>query len=778
MSKQEEEFLKRLRATFKVEAEEHLQAMSSGLLELEKKPPAEKQAERIEVIFRHAHSLKGAARSVNLTTIEAICQSLESFFAAWKRRDITPVPEHFDSVHRALDLIGKVIPDAEGKQPAVDASEFVTLTRQLDHLEAAAPAPEPGGSRREEVRPAAEKRPDIVTPAAPAATPAARPETSASPAREVSAAPADKPVLAPTVRLATAKLDKLLLEAEEMLAVKLTTAQRAADLQKIQALVERWKKEWARIQPQVRGLRAVSGQADVLEFLDWNFAHLKSLEGKLQALCKAAAQDQHAVARRVEDLLADSKQLLMLPFSTLLDLFPKLVRDLSREQGKDVELVIRGGEVEMDKRLLEEMKDALIHLVRNCIDHGLEKPELRAQQKKTPRASITLAVSRVNGSKVEILVADDGAGINVDKVKAAAVKHGIISTADADQLNEAQASALIFQSEISTSPIITEISGRGLGLAIVREKTEKLGGHVSVETHRHAGTSFRLVLPLTLATFRGVLVRAADRTFVIPLANVERVTRVKPAEIKTVENRETISLNGRAVSLARLEAVLALPSATRPAQAAAFLSVVILGVADERIAFAVDEVLHEEEVLVKNLAKPLSRVRNISGATILGSGKVVPVLNVTDLLKSARKTGLTPPAAATGAADVKAEGQRKRILVAEDSITSRMLLKNILESAGHEVKTAVDGVEALTELRTNDFDLVVSDIEMPRMNGFDLTALIRSDRKLADKPVILVTALASREDRERGIDVGANAYIVKSSFDQSNLLDAVRRLAR
>jgi two-component system, chemotaxis family, sensor kinase CheA len=189
-------------------------------------------------------------------------------------------------------------------------------------------------------------------------------------------------------------------------------------------------------------------------------------------------------------------------------------------------------------------------------------------------------------------------------------------------------------------------------------------------------------------------------------------------------------------------------------------------------------VLHEEEVLVKNLAKPLSRVRNISGATILGSGKVVPVLNVTDLLKSARKTGLTPPAAATGAADVKAEGQRKRILVAEDSITSRMLLKNILESAGHEVKTAVDGVEALTELRTNDFDLVVSDIEMPRMNGFDLTALIRSDRKLADKPVILVTALASREDRERGIDVGANAYIVKSSFDQSNLLDAVRRLAR
>jgi two-component system chemotaxis sensor kinase CheA len=223
--------------------------------------------------------------------------------------------------------------------------------------------------------------------------------------------------------------------------------------------------------------------------------------------------------------------------------------------------------------------------------------------------------------------------------------------------------------------------------------------------------------------------------------------------------------------------VLELPGAGKKAPASEFLSVVVLGAADERIAFVVDEVLHEEEVLVKSLAKPLSRVRNVSGATILGSGKVVPILNVTDLMKSARKAGLIPPAAVAGAVETKEATKRKRILVAEDSITSRMLLKNILESAGHEVKTAVDGVEALTELRTNDFDLVVSDVEMPRMNGFDLTAQIRRDRKLADKPVVLVTALASREDRERGIDVGANAYIVKSSFDQSNLLDAIRRLA-
>lgn len=781
MTKQEEEFLKRLRATFKVEAEEHLHAVSAGLLALEKIRAGAGQAEPIEVIFRHAHSLKGAARAVNLTEVESICQSLEGFFAAWKRRDINPAPEQFDTLHRALDLIGQAIPAADGKPAAVDKTRFPALARELDNLAA--------GDLAGDVQPADREPPPRrpPPPPPPSASPASHPDplpppepphahSEAAAAPQGAAANPDRAALAPTVRMSTVKLDQLLLEAEEMLSVKLTTAHRADDLRELQPVFERWQKAWAKIQPRVRELRNAPGHGEMLEFLEWNSSQLKSLEGKLYALAKAAVQDQNGIGRRVDDLLAESKKLLLLPFATLLDLFPKLIRDLSREQGKDVELVIRGGEVEMDKRILEEMKDPLIHLVRNCLDHGIEKPELRARGNKPPRATLTLAVSRLDGNQVEILVADDGAGIDPGKVKAAALKHGLISATDAGQLTDPQALALIFQSEVSTSPIITEISGRGLGLAIVREKTEKLGGRVAVETRLHAGTTFRIVLPLTLATFRGVLVRAAERIFVIPIVNVERVARIPLAAIKTVENRETILLGGRAVSLARLAGVLELPRAGTDASASAFLTIVVLGAADERIAFAVDEVLHEEEVLVKRLAKPLARVRNVSGATILGSGQVVPILNVSDLMKSARKTGLTPPTAGPGAAATKAATRRKRILVAEDSITSRMLLKNILESAGHDVKTAVDGVEALTELRTADFDLVVSDVEMPRMNGFDLVTQIRSDRKLADKPVVLVTALASREDRERGIDVGANAYIVKSSFDQSNLLEAIHRL--
>jgi two-component system chemotaxis sensor kinase CheA len=322
--------------------------------------------------------------------------------------------------------------------------------------------------------------------------------------------------------------------------------------------------------------------------------------------------------------------------------------------------------------------------------------------------------------------------------------------------------------------MITRVSGRGLGLAIVREKAEKLGGRVAIESRRGSGTTIRMTLPLTLATFRGVLVESARRLFILPTAQVERVARFKPQEVQTVEGRRTLVLNGRAVALVDLAEVLQLPSTPHKPGAPEATPVLVLGAGEQRVAFAVDAVLDEREVLVKRLAKPLSRVRNIAGATVLGSGEVAPILNVADLLKSARTAGAglrTVPAATPSATPAK------RILVVEDSITSRTLLKGILESAGYDVKTAVDGIDGFTALRAEHFDLVVSDVEMPRMNGFDLTARIRADRALAEVPVVLVTALESREDRERGIDVGANAYLVKSSLDQSDLLEALRRLA-
>ena len=296
-----------------------------------------------------------------------------------------------------------------------------------------------------------------------------------------------------------------------------------------------------------------------------------------------------------------------------------------------------------------------------------------------------------------------------------------------------------------------------------------------METRPAKGTTFRMFLPLTVSTVRGVLVRAAGLEALIPSTFIERVARTAVGEIRTVENRATVLVQDAAVSLVHLGDVMGLASANPEEQPAQAMPFVVLAVADRRIAFLVDEVMAELEVLQKSLGPQLARVRNIGGAAVLPSGKLVPILNVPDLMTSA----LTSAAPAVSRAPERKDRERRRksILVVDDSITARTLLKNILEAAGYSVRTAVDGAEAFASLRETEVDLVVSDVDMPRLNGFDLTARIRADKRITDLPVILVTALESREDRERGIEAGANAYIVKSSFDQSNLLDIVHRYA-
>jgi two-component system chemotaxis sensor kinase CheA len=434
---------------------------------------------------------------------------------------------------------------------------------------------------------------------------------------------------------------------------------------------------------------------------------------------------------------------------------------------------MRGGEIEVDRRILEEIKNPLIHLIRNAIDHGIEKPEERTRKHKPARGTVTISLRQQSGSEVELTISDDGAGIDVAKVRSAAVRSGSASRAEAEKLVDEAALRLVLRSGISTSPIITDISGRGLGLAIVQEKVEKLGGTLSLESRPDEGATFRIRLPLTLATFRGILVRAGEHLFILPTANIRRVVKVNREEVKTVKSRETIQLDDQLVVLARLIDVLGLPARGAVGNSAGSHPEILVVPAERGIGFLVDEILDEREVLVKGLGPQLARVRNIAGATVLGTGQVVPILNVSDLLASAMRVTVSPTV--VGATE-EGEARRASILIAEDSITARTLLQNILEAAGYEVKTAVDGAAALTELKAGNYDLLVSDVEMPRMSGFELTAQVREDKRLAELPVVLVTSLDSREDRERGIDVGANAYIVKSSFDQSNLLEAIRRL--
>ena len=768
MSTKEDEFLKDLRATFKLEAEEHLQAIAAGLLELDKVSAPEAQRKIIETVFRAAHSLKGAARAVDCTEIESLCQLLEDVFASWRRGESAPSADALNTLHQLLDAMAATLgtaggPVGTGAPP--DSSALRQSLRQLSSSVRSAPS-----------------QPSASLPATADGPPTSLPElASLTPPAAAKVPPQE------TVRVAVAKLEAQLLETEEMLTMKLAAGQRAADLRELSGRFDTWREAWVALEPEVRRLRPRRGGAPhqgqratspeisrLLDFFDWSMDYIKSVESKTAEFGRTAEQDRYAVGKLVDELLENSKKLLLLPFATVSVSFPKLVRDLCRDQGKEADLAVHGEDIEIDKHILEEVKDPLVHMLRNSIDHGIEAPDERMRRGKPARATITLAVTQLNGSKVQLLVSDDGAGIDVGKVKASAVKHGLVSSEEATRLGELEAQALIFQSEMSTSPIITQLSGRGLGLAIVREKAEKLGGEVSVESRPGQGTTFRLVVPAARATFRGILVDAAGRFLIVPTVQVDRIARVKPDDVETFDGRKTILLDGRVVALVRLADVLELPPAEQKPSPPGGAPVIVLGSGDHRVAFAVDAVLDEQEVLVRPLRKPLSRVRNVAAATVLGSGQMAPILNVADLLKSARKTFAAPTRVSARTLPVRAEAGT--ILVVDDTITSRMLLKAILESAGYNVKTAVDGLEAFALLRTEHFDLVVSDVEMPRLNGLDLTARIRADQKFAELPVVLVTGLETREDRERGIDVGANAYIVKGSFDQSNLLEAVRRL--
>jgi len=753
MPEPDRSFQQRLMETFRGEAEEHVRAISGGLIDLENTPGVEERAPIVEKIFREAHSLKGAARAVNQKEIETVCQSLEGVLARAKRREIALTADGLDVLHRAMDEVERLLAGTRGERLEKPPSKSGNLLGRLEVM----------------------------------ARGSAAVEQSVQPEVEVTfpLPPTGKNVAEETVRVPANQLDRLLLQVEELVPTGMAAAHRSAELRELARDISQWKREWSKVQFVARSLRESIdrdggalqkgglGVRRLLEFLEWNDEFSRGIETRLNGFSRSAARDQRSLGTMVDSLLRETKLLLLRPFSSLTETCPKLVRDLCRQQGKEASLTVRGADVEIDRRILQEIKDPLIHLVRNCIDHGIEKPEERARAQKPTRGAVTIAIDQKSANRVEIAICDDGAGIDPQTVREAVVKSGLVDSESAQAMSDSEILAFIFQSGVTTSPIVTDISGRGLGMAIVREKVERLGGEVTLDTRRGVGTTFRLLLPLTVSTIRGLLIRVGERGFVIPVTFVERVASTKRDSVQTVENRATVLLGGQAVSFVRLHEVLEAHEDRSGDKDSENLPMVVLAASERRIAFEVDEVVGEQEVLVKNLGPQLVRVRNVGGAAVLGTGKVVPILNVADLMKSAVKT-VSQPSPAREAKEPTAPRQ-SAILVVEDSITARTLLKSILEAAGYRVRTAVDGAEAFATLRETEFDLVVSDVDMPRLNGFDLTAKIRGDRKMADLPVILVTALESRQDRERGIDVGANAYIVKSSFEQSNLLEIVRR---
>jgi len=486
----EEELQQRLLVVFKTEVKERLQTISSELLGLEKETDKKEIRKILEVVYRDVHSLKGAARSVDRSEIEVICQEMETIFAEWKKGEWILSSKVFDILHIVVEGIGDILSASQGERDRI-AEELKAQLGKLEKMEKgenyvkqAAEAPAPAVQIKKKILLDSSESESAIKEIA---------QTLETESHE-------------TVRISKAKLELLLRQAEEMLVVKLSTKQHSDDLKSLLESFSQWKEQWEKLV----GRRNSHSVRQVSDF-QWHQDFFESVGSQLRDLVSFVEDDLQSIGRRVGNLLEETRKILLFPFSTILQTFPKMVRDLCREQEKEVNLVIKGGEFELDKRILEEIKDPLIHLVRNCIDHGLEKPAVRISNKKTPGGTIQINISQIESDKVKVDVSDDGIGIDFQKVKEAAVKKGVLSYLDAEKSSDQDIQQLIFQEDVTTSPLLTRLSGRGLGMAIVKENVEKLGGQVFVHAEPGKGTLFTLLLPLSLATFRGVLIRTGGQ---------------------------------------------------------------------------------------------------------------------------------------------------------------------------------------------------------------------------------------------------------------------------
>ncbi|MEJ8554564.1 hybrid sensor histidine kinase/response regulator [Tepidibacter sp. Z1-5] len=737
------EFFKKLRSTFTIEAHEHLRTISLSLLELEKISIEEDKKIIVETIHREFHSLKGASRAVSMKEIESLCHILENIFSKTKKETLELNEQMFDVFNESIDTIEDILSLNED-----EIKDVSVIMGKLKKIECGSLTKNKSIKFDSNVNLNKDIKPDINI------KPKYVQEENINNIKDFEDIKIKEDIktqdsniikvnedrASEIVRVSKSKLDSLLLQGEEMIYAKLTSIQRAKEIKEIKELLDLWKKE-----------------------NDYTF--IEMLENNIGTLLKSAENEAKTIETMTDTFIEDIKKIMLLPFSSIIEIFPKMVRDLSRYMGKEIEFISKGTEIEIDRRILEEMKDPFMHIIRNCIDHGI---------RKFSKGTIKLNIIQVSSDTVKIEISDDGVGIDIEKLKEKAVKNGVLTQGQVNSIDDESAKMLIFKSGISTSDIITDISGRGLGLAIVHEKVQKLEGTISLKSEKEKGTTFTIMLPITISTNRGIIVRVEKHDFVIPTGKVEKVMRVSKDDVEIIENRATILVDGYIIPIVRLKDILEIQDKRIEESSSDVISILVVNDMENKIALSVDEIIIEQEVLVKRFNKQLKKVRNITGATILGSGEVVPILAVNDLIKSSLKNGNK----SLNIIDNSEKDiiQSKMIIVVEDSITSRTLLKNILESHGYSVKTAVNGLEGWKLIKSEKFDLVITDVEMPEMDGFELTSKIRNDSEISEIPVILVTSLESREDKERGIDVGASAYIVKSDFRQNNLLETIKRL--
>ncbi|NWL21605.1 hybrid sensor histidine kinase/response regulator [Pseudomonas umsongensis] len=741
---------------FSLEAEAQTQVLSAGLLALERDPT---QADHLESCMRAAHSLKGAARIVGVDAGVSVAHVMEDCLVSAQEGRLYLRPEHIDALLQGTDLLMRIA-TPNNAPGAADIEAYVTLMgRLLDPMAAAIPSMAPVATVMAELHVEA-PAPTIEEPAAPVESLAVSPKLARRTTEN------GERVLRVTAERLNSLLDLSSKSLVETLRLKphLATMQR---LKRMQSNSQRALENLnVHLKEQVLSLEAREALDDARRLLAESQQLLVEKNAELDEFAWQASQ-------RAQVLYDTALACRMRPFADVLTGQVRMVRDLGRSLGKQVRLEIEGEKTQVDRDVLEKLEAPLTHLLRNAVDHGIESPEQRLLAGKPAEGLIRLRASHQAGLLV-LQLSDDGNGVDLEKVRRSIVERQLSPADTAAQLSEEELLTFLFLPGFSLRDSVTEVSGRGVGLDAVQHMVRQLRGAVVLEQTAGEGSRFHLEVPLTLSVVRSLVVEVGEEAYAFPLAHIERMCDLEPADIVQVEGRQHFWHEGRHVGLVAASQLLQRPASQGSQQT---LKVVVIRERDAIYGIAVERFIGERTLVVLPLDERLGKVQDISAGALLDDGSVVLIVDVEDMLRSVDKllnTGRLERIARHSNQVVAAA--RKRVLVVDDSLTVRELQRKLLLNRGYDVAVAVDGMDGWNALRSEDFDLLITDIDMPRMDGIELVSLLRRDNRLQSLPVMVVSYKDREEDRRRGLDAGADYYLAKASFHDDALLDAVVEL--
>ena len=739
---------------FSLEAETQTQVLNAGLLALERNPT---QADQLEACMRAAHSLKGAARIVGVDAGVSVSHVMEDCLVSAQEGRLYLLPEHIDALLQGTDLLMRIATPGNTVSTA-DVEAYVALmNRLLDPSQIPAPvvAPVFDVSQRLLAPQPEAPQPTIEPPLA--AEPAQRPQRRTESGERV-------------LRVTAERLNSLL----DLSSKSLVETQR---LKPYLATLQRLK----RIQS--TSLRALDSLSDQLKVVGLSHEAQEALAEARRLL----AESQHVLSEQTAELdefgwqASQRAQLLydtalacrMRPFADVLAGQERMVRDLGRSLGKQIRLEIEGEKTQVDRDVLEKLEAPLTHLLRNAVDHGIELPEQRLLAGKPVEGLIRLRASHQAGLLV-LELSDDGAGVDLERLRRTIVERQLSTEATAAQLSEEELLTFLFLPGFSLRDTVTEVSGRGVGLDAVQHMVRLLRGAIVLEQTGGQGSRFHLEVPLTLSVVRSLVVEVGDEAYAFPLAHIERMRDLQPDDIVQLEGRQHFWHEGRHVGLVAASQLLQRPPSQNDDET---LNVVVIRERDVVYGVAVERFIGERTLVVLPLDPRLGKVQDISAGALLDDGSPVLIVDVEDMLRSVDKLLNTGRLERIDRRNRHtAELARKRILVVDDSLTVRELQRKLLLNRGYEVAVAVDGMDGWNALRAEHFDLLITDIDMPRMDGIELVTLLRRDNRLQSMPVMVVSYKDREEDRRRGLDAGADYYLAKASFHDDALLDAVVEL--